>query len=110
MILLESDLKIINRNKIDIPVLKEKIETLFLCENLNSRCRKPKFTDSRKMLTYILRKYYYFSLEKIGEILNRDHSTVFYYQNSFEDILATEPKIKKMYDNFINSNFGERND
>ncbi len=43
--------------------------------------RKTQFVDARGAYCYLVRKYFNYSLSKIGDILGKDHTTVIHYIN-----------------------------
>lgn len=60
-------------------------------EDFISHCREMELVLVRKVFAYIAYRYCKISLKKIGNYMNRDHTTIIFYQQSVRDILETEP-------------------
>jgi hypothetical protein len=77
-------------------VLIEIINNIFQSDVM-SPVRRRENTDGRRALCNILRNEGY-SYIKIGDILNKDHSTAVYYGRSIEGLLKTNPIFTAKYD------------
>lgn len=78
---------------------------------LRGRGKKRKLVDARKHYIYFLYRNTSLSLANIGVILNRDHTTILYYFQSFQGFIETEPLIAQrvngiqfMCENWIKDN------
>lgn len=63
-------------------------------EDIQSTNRNANLCDVRKILTYELRQGGY-TLEEIGKVLNRDHSTVLYNMKNYEIRLLNDKTFKE---------------
>lgn len=66
-------------------------------EEILSRCRKRELCFARMTIGRFLRKYTALSLAEIGKLINRDHSTIIYYLNSFD----VEYRYNDTFRNFV---------
>lgn len=65
--------------------------------NIRSRCRIRELVDARKVIAFKMQQTYPgLTLHKLGSLLNRDHSTIVFYQNTIEDQLEYQPEIQHL--------------
>ncbi len=83
-------------------IVKRKDITL---EQLKSKCRKRNLVEARYLYAYIMKRKSKYTLEHIGRIINRDHSIIIYYCNSFEQISKYDKKLFNDYTNILSSIF-----
>jgi hypothetical protein len=57
---------------------------------LRSSYKDREYVDARKMVAYILTRYFNYSSKRAGKTLNRDHSTVLYAVWSHRDYMETD--------------------
>lgn len=62
--------------------------------DIQSKCRKAELCDIRMILTYEMRQGGY-TYARIGEILNRDHSTIMWNFNNYEGRILYDENFKK---------------
>ena len=79
-------------------------------EDILGKCRKAHMSESRVIIAHILR-YIGYSLTEIGEILNRDHSSVIYYLKTFENRYKYEVSFRNRVDKMLElvDYYGEEN-
>ena len=63
-------------------------------EDLVSRSRKKRISQSRQVAMFLLRKFTKESLSSIGQRFNRDHATVMYALQSVEKRLSSSPSFR----------------
>ncbi len=59
------------------------VKITFDIDEIRNKCRVSDLNFTRMLIVYILRRKK-FTVERIGEILNRDHSTVTYQEKKFK--------------------------
>jgi chromosomal replication initiation ATPase DnaA len=67
-------------------------------DQIQSKSRNRKYAYTRSVLGYILRRIVGCTLIRTGEIIGRDHSTVIYYEKTYDD----NHKYDKEYYTFAN--------
>ncbi len=61
-------------------------------EYIKSSSRKRKIVIARIICIYVIRKKNNITLKQIGEIFSRDHSTIIYNLETFDDMVKTKNK------------------
>ena len=69
-------------------------------DSLISKTRKANIVVARQIFAYCLRKKFHLSFPVIGDILNRDHTTIIHACDKVEELLTKRKDIKR----FIDSN------
>ena len=68
-------------------------------KDIVSRKKKQKIADARHLAIYAITQHLpKYTLEEIGEIFGRNHSTIIHSRNSFSALMDTIPAFKKMYE------------
>lgn len=67
-------------------------------EQLKSKDRHDEIVKPRQLTFYFLSLHTTYSLERIGQHLNRDHSTVSHSKGVVEDLLLTDKFYRKDYE------------
>tara|TARA_R110000744_G_scaffold235558_1_gene353240 strand:- start:614 stop:1042 length:429 start_codon:yes stop_codon:yes gene_type:complete len=75
---------------LDLIQIRAVVESEYHLMNLSAKTRERKFCDARKMYSYIARKCTKYSLKKIGEFIERDHTTVLHSIKRCEDLMETD--------------------
>lgn len=66
--------------------------------DLKSDSRKKEITQARQMLMFLAKKYFDWTLEKIGDYFGgKNHATAIYAINSIEKKLKSDPEIQHDY-------------
>lgn len=63
-------------------------------------------TNIKRIISLVLLNNTDFTLEKIGKIIGRDHSSVSHYKDTTVSIMKTEKNLKKDYD-YVEDRFNE---
>tara|TARA_R100000541_G_scaffold58407_1_gene69611 strand:+ start:1728 stop:2129 length:402 start_codon:yes stop_codon:yes gene_type:complete len=71
-------------------------------ETLRSNNRKEEIAIARNILGVLLRQEYNIRFKRIGQIINRNHSSVVYYGKSWEGNYKCWPNYKRMFDKCTN--------
>ena len=74
----------------------------FNYETLRSKSRKEEINIARNILGVLLRQEYNIRFKRIGQIVNRDHSSVVYYCKSWEGNYKCWPDYKRLFDKCTN--------
>lgn len=67
-------------------------------KSIKSKTRRAEVTAARQILMHIARKHRKVSYQLLGEIFNRDHSTVMYSVREAENRLHTDKPFRQLYD------------
>lgn len=68
-------------------------------EDIKSPIRKREIVNSRYIfVALMLKKGTLMSLKKLGSLINRDHSTMIYSRDTYEDLYLTDKAFKKAAD------------
>ncbi|HZK19718.1 MAG TPA: helix-turn-helix domain-containing protein [Treponemataceae bacterium] len=70
-------------------------------EDLFSDCRKPQITEPRQLHWLILRRKGY-TLKSIGDMYNRNYSTVYSGIKHIECLIDSDKKVREFYQKVIN--------
>tara|TARA_R110000765_G_scaffold410572_2_gene509293 strand:+ start:65 stop:496 length:432 start_codon:yes stop_codon:yes gene_type:complete len=73
--------------------IKEIVESKTKIENISIRSRKQSIVEARVLYSTLCLKHTQDSYERIGKIINRDHSTIVHYKR----IYNTWEQLPKMY-------------
>ena len=100
----------------DIEKVYKIIEEKFGVEEfeLKSRGNTRDMVNIRRIISIVLIKNTYLTLEEIGKSIGRDYSTVSYYKDNTESLFLTDKKLLRDYEdvsfsfNFYNSNIEEK--
>lgn len=57
---------------------------------------------------FILRNEHRMKLKKIGELINRDHSTVIYHIQRYDTFMSFDRKFKEASENFSEEEFAQK--
>jgi chromosomal replication initiator protein len=78
-----------------------------ICESYNvtedevkSDCRKRTLVEPRQIIMFFLYKKTARKLKSIGELMNRDHSSVIYANNTVQDLMDTNKIYKLKIESF----------
>src|SRR3972149_6360316 len=63
-------------------------------DDLKTKCRIREYVHARHIIFYFLKKHTSLTLKSMGEIFNRDHTTVIHGLENLNDIIATEQTVK----------------
>jgi chromosomal replication initiator protein len=63
-------------------------------EALATKCRIKEHVHARHVIFYFLKKHTKMTLKTMGEMFNRDHTTVIHGVEKLHDIIETEPEVK----------------
>ena len=72
-------------------------------EQMLSRSRKREFVESKTMFAVIARTKLLLSTVEIGDLINRDHSSIIHYTKVHTDLYKVDKTYKRMYNLIINS-------
>lgn len=80
-------------------------------EDILGKCRKAHISESRVIIAHILR-YIGYSLTEIGDILNRNHTSVIYYLKNFENRHKYDVSFRNRVDKMLElvDYYGEERD
>lgn len=78
----------------DLIQIKAVVESYNSNINIAEKIRDRHFSDARKMYCYISRKCTRYSLSKIGEFINRDHTTILHSIKRCEDLMLTDKDFR----------------
>ena len=77
-------------------------ERFVTVEDILSRSRKTEYVIARHMYCSILKKYYGYTLKKIGSIINRDHTSVIHsiqqFNNHYQYEEGYRKSVNRIYD------------
>lgn len=59
-------------------------------------------TDARSVFAYLLKKHFHYTLEAIGEKINRDHSAVFHAIQRVDGYIIKRDYVKDLLDDIEN--------
>ena len=62
-------------------------------EEIMGKGKTKTVTTARQVSTYLIRKLTGLTLDEIGKVLNRDHSTILYSINKVEESINTDPAL-----------------
>jgi len=65
-------------------------------KNISSRCRKNEYVMSRHIFHYLMRKHTQRTLASIGQVTNRDYSTVLNSAGVLRDLIDTNSETRKI--------------
>lgn len=65
---------------------------------ISGRSRTREFVVPRQLSIWFLKNHTSLTLCSIGRLVNRDHSTVLYSLEQAENLISTDKKIKKLYE------------
>lgn len=68
-------------------------------EHTFSRCRSLNAFNARSISMYLIRKFTALSLKDVGEIFGRDHTTVISAVRRVNNLIETDPVIKRDIEN-----------
>ncbi|MFZ7121754.1 MAG: helix-turn-helix domain-containing protein [Eubacteriaceae bacterium] len=71
-------------------------------EELKPKIKKGKLPEARQLSLYLIKEYTDYSLSKIGNILNRDHTTVLSSIKVINNLLDIDRKFKALVNNIKN--------
>ena len=78
--------------------IKEIVESKTKIENISIRSRKQSIVEARVLYSTLCLKHTQDSYERIGKIINRDHSTIVHYKriyNTWEQLSVLKTTIQK---------------
>ncbi len=86
-----------SKKPLTLKIIKDHIANYFAIDHqtLSSRSRKKKVLHPRQIGMYLSRKYTEESLETIGSLYNRDHSSVLYAVKSLEKKMTLNSRINR---------------
>ena len=76
----------------------------FTEEDIKSQDKPTELVDARRIFAMVLVKNTRMKLEKIGEAIGRDHSSICHYKKTTEGIIETDEAFRKTF-NYINMKF-----
>ena len=65
---------------------------------LTGKSRKREIVDANMMLSFLLRSHLKMGLKKIGETLNRDHSTIMYRVKEHEKLVVSDRVYRQNFE------------
>jgi len=72
-------------------------------EVLKSTNRKRNIVEKRMVIAHVLRNRVGLTLYQVGDCINKDHSTIMYYNKAIENFLVVYPHIKALYSEAVKS-------
>ena len=66
-------------------------------QDICSKCRKRDTVEKRMVIAHFLRKKILMSYQNIGNILNKHHATIIYYEGLTSDMIEIYPHIKELH-------------
>lgn len=63
-------------------------------EEMKGKCRKRNLVEPRQIIMYMLYNKTARNLKSIGRLMNRDHATVIYANNTVKDLMDTDKLYK----------------
>lgn len=92
-----------SEDHIDIDKVVEKINDYYKIgmDEIRGESRKRHIAIARQMAMYIIKKQLWWTLERIGDRFNKDHSSVLYAIEKFENLLETDKNIIYDYEKII---------
>jgi len=85
-------------------ILEDKFK--FTEYELKSKGNARKPVNMRRIVSLVLLNNTNFTLENIGSIIGRDHSTISHYKDTSENLINTDKSLKKDYD-YVENKFNE---
>ena len=70
-------------------------------ESLNNKVRFRNYVEARSIIGYILTKETPLVLREVGELLERDHSSVIHYNKKVSGFMDVDQKYKELVNSFI---------
>ena len=67
-------------------------------DQLKSKDRHARITEARKIFAHLGRRLYMYTLRRLGEYMNRDHSTMVVAINRCEDFIETDQQFRDLYE------------
>tara|TARA_B100000963_G_C22402771_1_gene569605 strand:+ start:157 stop:630 length:474 start_codon:yes stop_codon:yes gene_type:complete len=67
-------------------------------DELKSKDRHAKITEARKIFAHLGRRLYMYTHRRLGEYMNRDHSTMVVAINRCEDFIETDQQFRDLYE------------
>lgn len=71
-------------------------------KSIKSKTRRAEVTAARQILMHIARKHRKVSYQLLGDIFNRDHSTVIYSVREAENRLQNDKTFRQLYSRVMN--------
>ena len=68
---------------------------------LTSSTRKQEIVKAREIVAYILRVEYKMTLQSVGDILNRNHSSIIHIVKGAEFYIERDNKLKELIKSFL---------
>tara|TARA_B100000965_G_C19152065_1_gene566458 strand:+ start:101 stop:535 length:435 start_codon:yes stop_codon:yes gene_type:complete len=92
--------------------IKKLVENYYNIQDISVKNRRPKFVEARVVYSIIVRQNSNYTLSEIGNLINRDHSSICHYNEKIYDSWISFPKfnidklqsIQIIYNNFIEQN------
>jgi len=66
-------------------------------DELKSKNRSAPITEARKIYAHLARRLYMFTYRRLGEYINRDHSTMVIAVRTCENFIEIDPNFKELY-------------
>tara|TARA_R100000908_G_scaffold30470_1_gene13708 strand:+ start:874 stop:1362 length:489 start_codon:yes stop_codon:yes gene_type:complete len=66
-------------------------------DELKSKNRSAQITEARKIYAHLARRLYMFTYRRLGEYINRDHSTMVVAVNTCENFIEIDPNFRELY-------------
>lgn len=61
--------------------------------NLQVKCKKRELVFPRQVIMFFLTEYTDLTYKQIGDIFNKDHTTVIHAKNTVRDLMSTDEKV-----------------
>jgi chromosomal replication initiation ATPase DnaA len=98
-IIINEEIMITNEEKILIKVVEKASGILYSL--ITSKRRDSDISIARNILGILLRKNTSCTYKRAGWVINRHHSSVIHYENTFDDNYNFYPEYKRIYDKAI---------
>lgn len=66
-------------------------------DELKSKNRAAQITEARKIYAHLARRLYMFTYRRLGEYINRDHSTMVIAVRTCENFIEIDPNFRELY-------------
>lgn len=92
-----------NRKEVINDILSAIYSITGICyEQLRSASRKRDYVDARRIYAKAAKELTNYTYTELGNIINRDHSTIIYLIKSCNDLLLTDNRFSEVYNSTIN--------
>ncbi len=72
-------------------------------QEMISRTRKRAYVESKTMFAVIAREKLLLSTVEVGDLLNRDHSSIIHYSRTHKDLYKVDKTYRRMFDLISNT-------